>query len=241
MEFELDGSLKEWVKDKPLSILQLDPADRAVLRIADCYIVAMHSTELIPYEVTDDSHGVRHTSTPVGYAFAPRPIFVATDGGFTILSLDVPGYPEHLARPMHPRCIPRLPILDFDPSVGSFRVGRIDLAVGVVWVLSPREESRNRDERVVARSVDKRVGACVCRKGARNTRAGIILAGRPIGLARDPCRCVAIGVVAFRSDPEDDTHMPLLPLPYAEIPMVLGFPGWHPCLSHRASRGPSVW
>lgn len=34
MEFELDGSLKEWVKDKPLSILQLDPADRAVLRIA---------------------------------------------------------------------------------------------------------------------------------------------------------------------------------------------------------------
>ncbi|XP_070510259.1 microtubule-actin cross-linking factor 1 isoform X16 [Cardiocondyla obscurior] len=35
MEFELDGSLKEWAKDKPLSILQLDPADRAVLRIAD--------------------------------------------------------------------------------------------------------------------------------------------------------------------------------------------------------------
>ncbi|CAL7934512.1 unnamed protein product [Xylocopa violacea] len=35
MEFELDGSLKEWVKDKPLSILQLDPADRAVLRIAE--------------------------------------------------------------------------------------------------------------------------------------------------------------------------------------------------------------
>lgn len=34
MEFELDGSLKEWAKDKPLSILQLDPADRAVLRIA---------------------------------------------------------------------------------------------------------------------------------------------------------------------------------------------------------------
>ena len=34
MEFELDCSLKEWAKDKPLSILQLDPADRAVLRIA---------------------------------------------------------------------------------------------------------------------------------------------------------------------------------------------------------------
>ncbi|EDV98160.1 GH22957 [Drosophila grimshawi] len=28
-------SLSEWAKDKPLSILQLDPADRAVLRIAD--------------------------------------------------------------------------------------------------------------------------------------------------------------------------------------------------------------
>ncbi|GIY19621.1 hypothetical protein CDAR_274211 [Caerostris darwini] len=27
-------SLSEWMKDKPLSILQLDPADRAVLRIA---------------------------------------------------------------------------------------------------------------------------------------------------------------------------------------------------------------
>ena len=34
MDFELDLSLKEWAKDKPLSILQLDPADRAVLRIA---------------------------------------------------------------------------------------------------------------------------------------------------------------------------------------------------------------
>ncbi|XP_073988678.1 dystonin-like protein short stop isoform X7 [Rhodnius prolixus] len=35
MDFENDFSLKEWAKDKPLSILQLDPADRAVLRIAD--------------------------------------------------------------------------------------------------------------------------------------------------------------------------------------------------------------
>jgi hypothetical protein len=34
MEFGHDGRLKEWAKDKPLSILQLDPADRAVLRIA---------------------------------------------------------------------------------------------------------------------------------------------------------------------------------------------------------------
>ncbi|XP_072153557.1 microtubule-actin cross-linking factor 1 isoform X35 [Bemisia tabaci] len=35
MDFDADRSLKEWAKDKPLSILQLDPADRAVLRIAD--------------------------------------------------------------------------------------------------------------------------------------------------------------------------------------------------------------
>ncbi|KAI5732201.1 hypothetical protein M8J77_023239 [Diaphorina citri] len=34
MDFDKDQSLKEWAKDKPLSILQLDPADRAVLRIA---------------------------------------------------------------------------------------------------------------------------------------------------------------------------------------------------------------
>lgn len=32
MDFSL--SLAEWAKDKPLSILQLDPADRAVLKIA---------------------------------------------------------------------------------------------------------------------------------------------------------------------------------------------------------------
>lgn len=31
-------SLAEWAKDKPLSILQLDPADRAVLRIAGEFI-----------------------------------------------------------------------------------------------------------------------------------------------------------------------------------------------------------
>lgn len=39
MEFENDFSLKEWAKDKPLSILQLDPADRAVLRIAGRYFI----------------------------------------------------------------------------------------------------------------------------------------------------------------------------------------------------------
>lgn len=34
LTMEFDQSLEEWAKDKPLSILQLDPADRAVLRIA---------------------------------------------------------------------------------------------------------------------------------------------------------------------------------------------------------------
>ena len=34
MDFELDSTLEEWAKDKPISILQLDPVDRAVLRIA---------------------------------------------------------------------------------------------------------------------------------------------------------------------------------------------------------------
>lgn len=38
MDFDSDQSLKEWAKDKPLSILQLDPADRAVLRIAGKFI-----------------------------------------------------------------------------------------------------------------------------------------------------------------------------------------------------------
>lgn len=37
---ELDRqSLDEWAKDKPLSILQLDPADRAVLKIAGKYYI----------------------------------------------------------------------------------------------------------------------------------------------------------------------------------------------------------
>lgn len=31
------ADLAEWMKDKPLSILQLDPADRAVLKIAGRY------------------------------------------------------------------------------------------------------------------------------------------------------------------------------------------------------------
>ncbi|XKL59372.1 hypothetical protein PGB90_000388 [Kerria lacca] len=44
MDFDSDQSLKEWAKDKPLSILQLDPADRAVLRIAD---ISVNSCEVM--------------------------------------------------------------------------------------------------------------------------------------------------------------------------------------------------
>lgn len=41
-------SLSEWAKDKPLSILQLDPADRAVLRIA--------GESMARYKYNSDSH-----------------------------------------------------------------------------------------------------------------------------------------------------------------------------------------
>lgn len=34
MEFEKDPSLQEWAREQPLSVLALDSADRAVLRIA---------------------------------------------------------------------------------------------------------------------------------------------------------------------------------------------------------------
>lgn len=51
MEFENDFSLKEWAKDKPLSILQLDPADRAVLRIAGRYFKKKNKKKTTPAEV----------------------------------------------------------------------------------------------------------------------------------------------------------------------------------------------
>lgn len=38
MEFEKDPSLKEWAREQPLTILALDPADRAVLRIAGEFV-----------------------------------------------------------------------------------------------------------------------------------------------------------------------------------------------------------
>lgn len=34
MEFEKDPTLQEWTREQPLSVLALDSADRAVLRIA---------------------------------------------------------------------------------------------------------------------------------------------------------------------------------------------------------------
>uniref|UniRef100_A0A182HNQ7 Uncharacterized protein n=1 Tax=Anopheles arabiensis TaxID=7173 RepID=A0A182HNQ7_ANOAR len=40
-------SLAEWAKDKPLSILQLDPADRAVLRIAEEWRGKLHLQLLV--------------------------------------------------------------------------------------------------------------------------------------------------------------------------------------------------
>lgn len=39
MEFENDTSLKEWTREQPLTILALDPADRAVLRIAGTSLI----------------------------------------------------------------------------------------------------------------------------------------------------------------------------------------------------------
>jgi hypothetical protein len=44
-------SLEEWAKDKPLSILQLDPADRAVLRIAGkvhASLFKLHAGDTLP-------------------------------------------------------------------------------------------------------------------------------------------------------------------------------------------------
>lgn len=38
MEFDRDPSLQEWTREQPLSVLALDSADRAVLRIAGKFI-----------------------------------------------------------------------------------------------------------------------------------------------------------------------------------------------------------
>jgi hypothetical protein len=48
-------SLEAWQRDQPLSILQLDPADRAVLRIAGmCFFLPFHSG--LWFSVIDDDN-----------------------------------------------------------------------------------------------------------------------------------------------------------------------------------------
>lgn len=37
MDFDKDPTLQEWTREQPLSVLALDSADRAVLRIAGKY------------------------------------------------------------------------------------------------------------------------------------------------------------------------------------------------------------
>ncbi|KAG8228671.1 hypothetical protein J437_LFUL008909 [Ladona fulva] len=64
MEFELDSSLQEWARDKPLSILQLDPADRAVLRIAGLgepftLLLGSHPLRVNPDSKVTKNPGVR--------------------------------------------------------------------------------------------------------------------------------------------------------------------------------------
>ena len=44
---DFDQSLEEWAKDKPLSILQLDPADRAVLRVAGKCLIFLWILDLL--------------------------------------------------------------------------------------------------------------------------------------------------------------------------------------------------
>lgn len=39
MDFDKDPTLQEWTREQPLAVLQLDSADRAVLRIAGKYLI----------------------------------------------------------------------------------------------------------------------------------------------------------------------------------------------------------
>nr|CAH0098217.1 unnamed protein product [Daphnia galeata] len=47
LDYHYGLSLEEWARDKPLSILQLDPADRAVLRIAGLALKGISSVLVI--------------------------------------------------------------------------------------------------------------------------------------------------------------------------------------------------
>ncbi|CAH2019973.1 unnamed protein product [Acanthoscelides obtectus] len=40
MDFDKDPTLQEWTREQPLSVLALDSADRAVLRIAETAIAS---------------------------------------------------------------------------------------------------------------------------------------------------------------------------------------------------------
>lgn len=46
MEFEKDPSLQEWTREQPLSVLALDSADRAVLRIAGRILTMLIACDL---------------------------------------------------------------------------------------------------------------------------------------------------------------------------------------------------
>lgn len=51
LDYHFGLTLEEWARDKPLSILQLDPADRAVLRIAGKHVhVFLQSSQIIRLE-----------------------------------------------------------------------------------------------------------------------------------------------------------------------------------------------
>ncbi len=52
LDYHFGLTLEEWARDKPLSILQLDPADRAVLRIAGkhVFLFFLQSIQIIRLE-----------------------------------------------------------------------------------------------------------------------------------------------------------------------------------------------
>lgn len=48
MDFDKDPTLQEWTREQPLSVLALDSADRAVLRIAgECFFFLDYNSYLI--------------------------------------------------------------------------------------------------------------------------------------------------------------------------------------------------
>lgn len=48
MDFDKDPTLKEWTREQPLSVLTLDSADRAVLRIAGkMFIIIINNSKRV--------------------------------------------------------------------------------------------------------------------------------------------------------------------------------------------------